>query len=446
MDRHAFEASVAAGLGSWPEDTVFLAAVSGGADSTAMLAALAALGRFEFRCLHVEHGIRPAPESRGDAAAVEALCAEFGIPCSVVSITPGKIERTAKKRGIGIEAAARLYRHAAWNAEARRVGAAKVLVAHTREDLLETALMRILRGSGPAGLAAMPRSRGIVIRPILDRSRAEILAYLEERGIPYRTDSTNTDPKYLRNRIRHKLIPCLDEFFPGWRKTLPDLAETQRMAADFLEAESAARIPWKEEERGLSVSSNSFFAQPPLVREEALFAALDRMAEKGRVKPPRRRNLRLFAQGAFDTLDLGFAILKKDTEKLSLGLPRTGETGFSLLIKEPGIYKLKGLTIRAFSGENTALLATEFPAPPGFFAALPLVLRRNYPEDYIVRGSRKRRGAESVRAIGSTASGLITAEDTGGPAAFIGRGRDGFEIVLTRKEAVRENHLFFSIE
>ncbi len=444
-------------MGSWPETTVFLAAVSGGADSTAMLAALAALGRFEFRCLHVEHGIRPAPESRGDAAAVEALCAEFGIPCSVVSIAPGKIERTAKKRGIGVEAAARLYRHAAWNAEARRVGAAKVLVAHTREDLLETGLMRILRGSGPAGLAAMPRSRGIVIRPLLDRSRAEILAYLEERGIPYRTDSTNTDPKYLRNRIRHTLIPCLDEFFPGWRKTLQDLAETQRMAADFLEAEATARIPWRDEGRGLSVSSNSFFSQPPILREEALFAALDRMAEKGRVKPPRRRNLRLFAQGAFDTLDLGFAILKKDAEKLSLGLPRTGETGFSLLIKEPGIYKLKGLTIRAFSGENTgspAQLAAKFPAQSGFFATLPLALRQNYPEDYIVRGGRKRRGAESVRAagvsagncVGSAAFGLITAEDTRGPAAFIGRGQDGFEIVLAREEEVREKHLFFSIQ
>jgi tRNA(Ile)-lysidine synthase len=405
-----------------------------------MLVALASLregSKFGIRCLHVEHGIRPAVESRGDAAAVESLCAKLDIPCSVVSITPGTIERTAKKRGIGIEAAARLYRHAAWNAEARRVGADRILVAHTREDLLETALMRILRGSGPAGLAAMPRIRGRILRPLLDRSRAEVLAYLEERGVPYRTDSTNADPKYLRNRIRHKLIPCLDEFFPPWRRTLRDLSETQRMAADFLGAEASARISWKKEARGWSTPEENFFSQAPILREEALFAALDRFSEKGRIKSPKRRNLRLFARGTLGSLDLGFAILKKDAGRITLNLPRIGETGFSLLIKEPGIYKLKGLGIRALSERNTGAA--------GFFAVPPLVIRKNYPEDYIIQGGRKRRGAESVRKAGLPVFGLITAEDSRGPVAFIGRGRDGFTIVLAREEGDRENHLFFSM-
>ncbi|MDR2079826.1 MAG: tRNA lysidine(34) synthetase TilS, partial [Treponema sp.] len=422
MDSHAFEAATAAGLGHWPEGTVFLAAVSGGADSTAMLVALASLRegfKFEIRCLHVEHGIRPAVESRGDAVAVEALCAKLGIPCSVVSITPGNVEQTAKKHGIGIEAAARLYRHAAWNAEARRVGAARILVAHTREDLLETALMRILRGSGPAGLAAMPHTRGRILRPLLDRSRAEVLAYLEERGIPYRTDSTNADSKYLRNRIRHILIPCLDEFFPAWRRTLWDLSETQRMTADFLRDEASARISWKKEDRVWSTSEENFFSQAPILREEALFAVLDRLPCRG--NPPKRRNLRLFARGAIRALDLGFAVLKRDAGRITLNLPRIEETGFSLLIKEPGIYKLKRLRIRAFSERNTG--AT------GFFAAPPLVIRQNYPEDYIIQGGRKYRGAESARKAGFSVFGLITAEDSRGPVAFIGRGRDGFTIV-----------------
>jgi tRNA(Ile)-lysidine synthase len=418
-----------------------------------MLAALAGLrDRFDIHCLHVEHGIRPAAESRGDADAVEALCAEFGIPCTVVSIAPGKIERTAKRRGIGLEAAARLYRHKAWNTEARRVGAAKVLVAHTRDDLLETALMRILRGSGPAGLAAMPRSRGRIQRPLLDRSRSEVLAYLTARGIPYRTDSTNADPAFLRNRIRHKLIPCLDEFFPGWRRTLPDLAETQRMAADFLAAEAAGRIPWTGEDRVWSVSSERFFSQPPILREEALFAVLDGSGTPlPGGKPPRRRSLRLFAQGEVGSLDLGFAILRRDAKRVVFGLRRQdGENGFSLLIKGPGIYKLKGLTIRVFRKETALPMEAgerrSFDQRSiGFFAELPLVLRQHYPGDYLFRGGRKRRVTECIRGTGIRTSGLITAEDRRGTAAFIGREGDGFSIVLTRETENRENHLFFSI-
>jgi tRNA(Ile)-lysidine synthase len=342
-----------------------------------------------------------------------------------------------------LEAAARLYRHAAWNTEARRVGASKILVAHTQDDLLETVLMRLLRGSGPAGFAAMPRSRGRIQRPLLDRSRSDVLTYLAARGIPYRTDSTNADPAFLRNRIRHTLIPCLDEFFPNWKRALLDVAETQRMAADFLSAEAAAGIPWtfgpwKERDGVWSTSSKNFFSQSPVLREEALFAVLDKVPG---IKPPRRRNLRLFAGGALGALDLGHAILRRDAERVSLALQQEGETGFLLLIKGPGIYKLKGLTIRA-SPEDTTVGQRSI----GFFAGLPLALRRNYPGDYIIRGGRKHRAAEDIRGKDLQASGLITAEDARGTAAFIGRLEDGFSIVVTREEENRESGLFFSIQ
>jgi tRNA(Ile)-lysidine synthase len=448
-DRNAFEAAVAAGLGNWSAGTVFLAAVSGGADSSAMLAALAGLRNagnkaFELHCLHVDHGIRPVAESRGDADAVEALCAELSVPCSVVSIPPGKVARTAKRRGLGLEAAARLYRHGAWKAEARRVGAAKILVAHTRDDLLETALMRALRGSGPAGLAAMPRERGLVLRPLLEMGRAEVLAYLEERGFSYRVDSTNADPAFLRNRIRLKLIPCLDEFFPAWRKTLAEMAETQRLAADFLAAEAAARIPWEEEpgETGAEprrlTGRDNFFSQPPILREEALFAVLDHFpgGTAARLKPPRRKSLRLFAQGKAGTLDLGTGILKSDARSVSLTLPRRGDEGFLLLIKKPGIYKLKGLCIRVFSGETGEILES-----PGFFARPPVALRRSYPEDFIIRGGRKYRGAETA------GESLVAAEDALGLAAFIAGGKNGAIAVFAGEaedRAGQENCLFLS--
>jgi tRNA(Ile)-lysidine synthase len=449
MDRNAFEAAAAAGLGKWPAGTVFLAAVSGGADSSAMLAALAALrdNSFELRCLHVEHGIRSAAESRSDAAAVEALCAALAVPCKVVSIPPGKIARTAQSRGIGLEAAARLSRHGAWTAAARRVTAEKVLGAHPRNELLETALMRILRGSGPAGLAAMPREKGRVLRPLLGLGRGDVLAYLEARGIPYCVDSTNADPAFLRNRIRLKLIPCLDEFFPSWQKTLADLAETQRLVSDFLEAEAAARIVWEEDgaEPRLAAHGEGFFSQPAIIREEALFAALDRFAGGRGLKPPRRKNLRVLARGEAGSLDLGKVMLKNRRGRVLLEAPRSGERGFSLLIKGPGIYKLKRLTVRVFPFETGNVGESPFPVEgPGFFACPPVALRQYYPGDVVLQNGRKRRGTE----LGNAAE-LITAEDVLGPAAFIAGGRGGSAAVLAGEDKNRskqENCLFIIIE
>jgi tRNA(Ile)-lysidine synthase len=395
----------------------------------------------------VEHGIRPAVESRADAAAVEELCAKLAVPCRVVSIPPGKVARTAKLRGLGLEAAARLYRHGAFKVEARRVGAAKTLVAHTRDDLLETALMRVLRGSGPAGLAAMPRETSRALRPLLGIGRADVVAYLAARGIPYRTDSTNADPAYLRNRIRLMLIPCLDEFFPSWRKTLADLAETQRLVADFLEAEAAARIPWEEEagaEPRRLTGRDNFFSQPQILREEALFVALDRFAGTGGglLKPPRRSSLRLFARGGAGCLDLGRVMLKTGAGRIVLQASRHGEGGFSLLIKEPGIYKLKWLRVRALPGE-TGKAGASSAQGQGFFVCPPVALRRHYPGDFVIRDGHKRRGAEMGRA-----GKLITVEDVLGPVAFINRGRDGSVAVIAGEDgnrAQQENCLFFVV-
>jgi tRNA(Ile)-lysidine synthase len=461
--RPSFELTVAAGLGNWPPGTVFLAAVSGGADSTAMLAALASLRRergFRLHCLHVEHGIRPGEESRGDAEAVEGLCKTLEVPCRIISIAPGRIAGAAKARGLGIEGAARLYRHAAWNREALRIGAEKVLVAHTRDDLLETVLMRFLRGAGPRGLAAMPPSRGRVLRPLLSLGRAEALNYLAERGIPYRTDSTNEDIAYLRNRIRHKLIPQLDEFFPSWRKTVLALAETQGKAADFLETEAARRLAWRPSAAGeWTLPRETFFAQPEIIREEALFALADRIKKEeakakrgpgpdGPIKeapPPRRSSLGLFAAG-IPALDLGLMELRVRGDAVA-AFPRRRRIymeGFSLLIKEPGVYTLKGLRIEVCpaSSQNRG-------GKNAFTAELPLVFRKALGDDCILYRGRKRRPAKLPnRQVPPEDREIITAEDAGGPAAFIGLSRNGSSILVCREEGNDEsakNGFLFSI-
>jgi tRNA(Ile)-lysidine synthase len=457
--RLFFESAAASGMGTWPEGTVFLAAVSGGADSTAMLSALAPVRRekgWRLYAVHVDHGIRSPEESLGDAEAVKKLCGTLGVSCRVVSAARGRVAEAAKAGGIGIEAAARKFRHAAWNREAFRIGAAGVLVAHTRDDLIETLLMRFLRGAGPGGLAAMPRSRGRVLRPLLDLGRADVLRYLAEGNIPFRTDATNADPVFLRNRIRNKLIPFLDEWFPHWKNAAVKTAETQRLAADFIAGEARRRLPWSADGGSLRISAEDFFSQPEIIREEALFRALDRLKERASrtlppgsrepgpdpqgsgpdrrsgkdPAPPRRTAVALFARGGIPALDLGEGRIERRGSGLVL-VPREAffEAGFSLLIKEPGLYKLKGLTVGCVSPHETR-------GRDGFFAELPLVLRRNYGDDYILRAGLKRYWPKMGRLFRSRFTDVITAADAGGAAAFIGAGREGFAILLCREERV----------
>jgi tRNA(Ile)-lysidine synthase len=421
-----------------------------------MLAALAVLRQeraFTLHCLHVEHGIRPAEESQGDAEAVKELCKRLQVPCRVVSITPGKIAAVARSGGLGIEGAARLFRRRVWNREVRRVGAKRVLVAHTQEDLLETVLMRFLRGAGPAGLAAMPRERGIVVRPLLALTRSEVLGYLKDRDIPFRIDSTNEDIQYLRNRIRHKLIPCLHDLFPRWKKTVLALAETQGLTADFLYAESGERVRWEWDEPGnvLHTDRESFFAQPEVIRQEALFQAADFLVDhavKGeagafvpdpcpssnspvpRVRTIRREALRFFTSGAVSALDLGLIRIESTGKNILVSAPRAaGEAGFALLIKAPGIYTLKEITI-----EVTAPPAEEIGQRRGragcFCARLPLVLRQYAPDDRIKCNSITGPAGKWP----SRCTGVMVAEDVNGLVAVIFSDKKEGGIVLCSPE------------
>jgi tRNA(Ile)-lysidine synthase len=321
-----------------------------------------------------------------------------------------------------VEAAARFYRHALWNREARRISAARVLAAHTRDDLLETVLMRALRGSGPAGLAAMKRDNGRVLRPLLNLSRSHVLGYLAGRGLPFSTDSTNADPSFLRNRIRLLLVPQLDELFPGWRAGLLNLAETQRRAAAFLASFAGDKIPWEAAGGtpfSLSVPEDIFFSAPEIIREEALFLAADRIlaAKPGGAAPDqlRRETVRRFCEKRCKSLDMGRVRARIQRGNVLIGA-RTddgAERGFARLINRPGIYRINkiALEIRAESGISAE-------AEGAFRVTLPLVLRPPFRDE--LKGS--------VRGF----TALLTVEDARGKAALIGR-RGGNAEILERR-------------
>jgi len=445
-----FEAHLYAALEKLKPGTSCLAAVSGGADSTAMLLALAALRNeagFGLYCAHVEHGIRPPEESHGDAEAVQALCEKLEIACRVITIPHGKIAAFASKSGTGIEAAARFFRHRVLSAERRHVKADYTLTAHTQDDLVETLLMRFLRGSGPAGLAPMMRNKGRILRPFLDITRRDVLYYLKENNMQYRIDSTNDDISLLRNRVRHKLIPVLDAQFPSWRSSVLTLAETQGLIADFLESEARKRLPWEPGEMLLKLREDDFLNTPPILREEAIFAAVDMLAARGNWKPwryPRRSAVRRAVKQG-QAADLGPARLYRRNGFITLApsIPRDqcGEKrrGFSLLIKKAGFYTLNGEVLDTGKNLSLCIKAGCPQATPntGFSAQLPLVIRNHKAGDFIYKGGRKRHFTDILNSIErSKYAGIITACDEHGAAAFIAYGATSNDItVISRDEA-----------
>ncbi len=217
-----------------PGDGV-VAAVSGGADSVALLLCLQRLApRFKLAlsAAHLNHRLRGA-ESDADEQFVRELCARLGIDLAIESADVGKAAAAARQN---LEETARRARYEFLRRVARQAGARRIAVGHTLNDQAETVLFRLLRGSGAAGLAAIhPVVDGTIIRPLLETSRAEVRRYLEALEISCREDSTNRDLSLRRNRLRHEWIPELEkQFNPRLARTLAREAELARETSDFL--------------------------------------------------------------------------------------------------------------------------------------------------------------------------------------------------------------------
>ncbi|HEY7652830.1 MAG TPA: tRNA lysidine(34) synthetase TilS [Methylomirabilota bacterium] len=182
-------------------------AVSGGADSVALLDVLCALREqldLTLAAVHVHHGLRP--EADVEADAVRRLCDDLGVACHVERVTV----RQAPPWD-GLEAESRRARHAAWERVARAMAAARVATGHTADDQAETVLMRLLQGAGPRGLGGIAPARGRLISPLIETRRDAIVEHLRIRGLAWIEDPTNRDPRFLRNRIRHDLLPFMAE-------------------------------------------------------------------------------------------------------------------------------------------------------------------------------------------------------------------------------------------
>jgi tRNA(Ile)-lysidine synthase len=208
-------------------------ACSGGPDSTALLDALARLAPprgWRLIVAHVDHGIRPG--SAAEAETVAALAEARALPFRAL-----KVHVTG---GASLQDRARTARRVTLEAEARRAGATAIALGHTADDQAETVLMRALTGASPRSLLAMAERTGMLVRsaiasrllglarPLLRVWRDQTIAYCQALNLETLDDPSNADLRFLRSRVRHRVIPALEEVFPGARRRLVALAERQR--------------------------------------------------------------------------------------------------------------------------------------------------------------------------------------------------------------------------
>lgn len=270
-----------------------LLAVSGGVDSMVMLQTMHILSKkyaFSLRIVTVNHNMRPASESFDDADFVKTYCSDvLNLPCTVITIPPGDIVRIEKERSRGTEEAARHVRYEAIETCAKSHNADFVLFAHNRNDQLETLLQHFLQGAeNVAGMQTVRLFRSkhneiafTLARPLLHIPRSEIEQYAKNQKIPFREDSTNEQDIYYRNKIRHKLVPVLNEYFSGWDTGVLSGSEKARSRSEFIE-KCAKSVQW-ETKGTVKIKTDVFFACDFPVRIRVLYNGLYFAGVKNRI-------------------------------------------------------------------------------------------------------------------------------------------------------------------
>ena len=341
-----------------PGDRV-ICAVSGGADSVALLFAMYLLRErldITLEAAHFNHRLR-GEESDADEAFVKELCGRYDIPLHLGAgrILPGKK---------GLEAAAREARYAFL-----RSLPGKIATAHTADDNAETVLLHLVRGTGLKGLGGISPMNGNVIRPMLTVTRREVEAFLSEHALPHREDSTNATDLFLRNRIRRNVMPLLLQENPSLAENLSDMALGLREDEDYLSQMAGETLPGVTELREMH----------PALRARAL----ERFLKENGVPEPEKRHITLLEQLVFSDkpsaradLPGGITVARRYDTLEVLGEAQP----LSERVLE-GILELPKLGLRVVCAEADTIVNT-----PDTFTVVPagkIVVRSRLPGDRI---------------------------------------------------------------
>lgn len=252
-----------------PEDIILpegrlLIAFSGGDDSLALLSLASRLAHGRSEALYVNHALRGDAELGAEEERNRSNAALLGIPFSIIRLGKGAVEKLAERKSIGTEAAARELRYEALERYRAEHGFDWILTAHHRDDQAETVAMRMLSRSPFYAWGGIRRYDGHIFRPLLSVSKSDILSYISAEGLEPSIDSTNSDTAYMRNSIRHRLMPLISE---EAKDTMARIAEN---VASF-----RSRFSLKPSFSGfyISYSRDAFLSAPPFLAEEAVYEA-----------------------------------------------------------------------------------------------------------------------------------------------------------------------------
>jgi tRNA(Ile)-lysidine synthase len=255
-------------------------AVSGGADSMALLFALFQLRSvYNMRLIvaHVNHQLR-GEEAEQDALFVEQQAARLGLPFHQTWVDVKALQQSA---GISVQQAARQLRYRFLHALHQALNATRIALGHTADDQAETLLMRLVRGSGPAGLAGIPAVRLPFIRPLISVSRPVIYAYLQSEHCPWVEDSSNAHTVYLRNRVRLDLLPKLQQYNPQIVRRLNELADMLRADSQVLEQQvdewALQTLAWQTRGR-VEICCRLFAFAPVAIQRRLLRRVIEALA------------------------------------------------------------------------------------------------------------------------------------------------------------------------
>ena len=395
--------------GLLPAGSRVAVALSGGADSVAMLLALGELAKTEAFLIagaaHLNHQLRGG-DSDEDEQFCRDLAARLNVPIEIERVD---VAQLARDTGVSIEHGAHVARYAFFDRAAASLRATAVAVAHTKDDQAETFLLRLLRGAGPRGLSGMHPRAGIVVRPLIETSRSDVRDFLREQGVTFREDASNADLAIPRNRIRHELLPLLEtRFARGIVDVLDREAAIAREDADYLDeaALSAAARLVVRTARGVELDAAALVAEPPAIARRVVRYAQQMVA----------------GTDHFIGFDAGEAVLRfvvsKSTGQLDLPGHRVNRRG-SLLVLTASRGREKPAPAADFSYQldvpghvavpeaACAISANTHPVPSGR-AAADLWSLAGRSDEAIVEASnlaaplsvRNRRRGDSFRPLG----------------------------------------------
>jgi tRNA(Ile)-lysidine synthase len=371
-------------------------AVSGGPDSVCLLDILQELEEelgIELVVAHFDHGLRPG-EDEAENRFVESLAAALTLPFETKKADPAMGQASPS-----LEERARHARYQFLEEVKEKFSAQKIATGHNLNDQAETVLMRLLRGSGPSGLAGIPPCREEkIIRPLIEITRGEIESYLELKGLTHMTDSSNLQACYLRNKIRLELLPHLREYQPRIVELLGRTADIMRNDEAWLAARAEAWVGKSSEVRGdgeTRLPLSSFIILPEALKNRIIRYALKMTG--GSLRRVSLRHIEAINQMAMGEKPQALVnlpngiIAKKVYDRLVFtGTKDTRSEGFCYLLDGPGKFDLTALgrTISLTEMEKAALSGMGASRWCAFLNAdhliYPLMIRNVRPGDKFV--------------------------------------------------------------